>query len=65
MVLGQYTQSNYVERGRASSHFGSIHRVERCRACHAIIALGKHTQSNDIRHRMLLSSLDSTHDGTT
>ena len=39
--------------------------VERCRAWHDIIALGRQTRSNDVRHDMPLPPLDSTHGQTT
>ena len=35
--------------------------VERCRVWHAIIALGRQTQSNEVRRDMPSSPLDSTH----
>ena len=39
--------------------------VERCRVWHAIIALGRQTQSNDVRRDMPSPPLDSTHGRTT
>ena len=39
--------------------------VEQCRAWHAIIALGQHTRSNDVRRDMPSPPLDSTHGRTT
>ena len=39
--------------------------VERCRAWHAIIALGRQTRSNDVRRGMPSWPLDSTHGRTT
>ena len=41
------------------------HTIERRRAWHAIIALGRPTRSNDVRHGMILPPLDSTHGRTT
>ena len=40
------------------------HTVERRRAWHAIIALGRQTRSNDVRHGKPSSPLGSTHDRT-
>ena len=39
--------------------------VEQCRAWHAIIALGRQTRSNNVRHDMPSPPLDSTHGRTT
>ena len=39
--------------------------VERCRAWHDIIALGRKTRLNDVRHDMPSPPLDSTHGQTT
>ena len=38
----------------------AAHTVERCRAWHAIIALGRKIRSNDVRHGMPSSPLGST-----
>ena len=46
-------------------HLWAAHTVERRRAWHAIIALGRHTRSNDVRRDMPSPPLDSTHDRTT
>ena len=46
-------------------HLWAAHTVERRRAWHAIIALGQHTRSNDVRRDMPSPPLDSTHDRTT
>ena len=46
-------------------HLWEAHMVERRRAWHAIIALGQHTRSNDVRRDMPSPPLDSTHDRTT
>ena len=52
--------------GVACDHrFWAAHTVERRRALHAIIALGRQTRSNDVRRDMPLSPLGSTHDRTT
>ena len=52
--------------GVACDHrFWAAHTVERRRALHAIIALGRQTRSNDVRCDMPLSPLGSTHDRTT
>ena len=44
-----------------SSLLDNIHRVEWCRAWHAIIALGQHTRSDNLGRGMLLSLLDTIH----
>ena len=46
-------------------HLWAAHTVERRRAWHSIIALGRHTRSNDVRRDMPSPPLDSTHDRTT
>ena len=46
-------------------HLWEAYTVERRRAWHAIIALGQHTRSNDVRRDMPSSPLDSTHDRMT
>ena len=46
-------------------HLWAAHTVKRRRAWHAIIALGQHTRSNDVRRDMPSPPLDSTHDRTT
>ena len=52
--------------GVACDHrFWAAHTVERRRALHAIIALGRQTRSNDVRRDMPLSPLGSTHGQTT
>ena len=57
--------------GRATSGVACHHRlwaahtVERRRAWHAIIAVGQHTWSNDIRCGMTSPPLDCTHGQTT
>ena len=43
----------------------TAHTVERRRAWHAIIAIGKHTRSNNVRRGMPLSPLGSTNGRTT
>ena len=43
----------------------AAHTVERRQACHAIIASGKHPQSNDVRSGMTSPPLDSTYGRTT
>ena len=43
----------------------AAHTIERRRAWHAIIAHGRQTRSNDIRHDMTSPPLDSTHGRTT
>ena len=43
----------------------AAHTVKRRRAWHAIIALGRQTQSNDVRRDMPSPPLDSTHGRTT
>ena len=45
-------------------HLWAAHTVERRRAWHSIIALGRHTRSNDVRRDMPSPPLDSTHDRT-
>ena len=37
------------------------HRIERCRAFHAIVAFGQHTRSNDVGRGMTSSPLENTH----
>ena len=57
--------------GRTTSGVAFYHRlwaaqtVERRQAWHAIIALGRQTRSDDVRHYMLSPPLDSTHGRTT
>ena len=41
------------------------HTIERCRARHAIVALGRQTWSNDVGRGMPTLPLDSTHGQTT
>ena len=43
----------------------TAHTVKRHRAWHAIIAIGKHRRSYDVRRGMPSPPLDSTHDRTT
>ena len=43
----------------------AAHTVERRRAWHAIIALGRQTRSDNVRHDMPSPPLDSTHGRTT
>ena len=77
IAFGQHTWSNNFGRGTISPLLGSTHgqmsgvachhrpwiahTVKRCRAWHAITALGRHTRSNDIGRGMTLPPLDSTH----
>ena len=42
----------------------AVQTVERCRALHNIIALGRQTRTNDVRHDMPSPPLDSTHGRT-
>ena len=66
-------QSNDVGHGMPSSPLGvsCYHRlsaaqtVRRCRAWHAITALGQHTRSDDIRRGMKSLPFDNTHGRTT
>ena len=57
--------------GRTTSGVACHHRlwatqtVERCRALHDIIALGRQTRSNDVRRDIPSPPLDSTHGRTT
>ena len=37
------------------------HRIDRCRALHAIIAFGKHTRSDDVGRGMTSPPLENTH----
>ena len=57
--------------GRTTSGMAGPHRswtantVERHQAWHAIIALGRQTRSNDVRHDMPSQPLDNTHSRMT
>ena len=66
-------QSNDVGRGMPSSPLGvscyhlfsAAQTVRRCRAWHAITALGKHTWSDDVGRGMPSPPMDSRHGRTT
>ena len=52
---------NRTTSGVACHHIPwTTNTVERCRAWHAITALGQHTQADDVGHGMLSLLLDST-----
>ena len=81
IAFGQHTRSSDVGRGMPSSPLGThgrtasgvachlrlfaAHTVERRRAWHAIIALGRQTRSDDVRRDMPSPLLDSTLGRTT
>ena len=46
------TQSQTTSGVACHHRLGGAHRIERCRAFHAIIAFGQHTRSNDVGHGM-------------
>ena len=59
------TNGRTTSRVDVQHHLWAAHTVKRRRAWHAIIALGQHTRSNDVRRDMPSPPLDSTHDRTT
>ena len=60
MALVQYTRSDDVKSGMTSLPLDIIYHVGLCRACHAIISLGKHTRKNDDGHVIFSSPLECT-----
>ena len=53
---------NQTTLGVACPHLlWGAHRIERCRALHAIIAFGMHTRSNDVGCGMTSPPLENTH----
>ena len=59
------TNGRTTSRVDCQQHLWAAYTVKRRRAWHAIIALGQHTRSNDVRHDLPSSPLDSTHDRMT
>ena len=54
---------NQMTSGVACHHrLWGAHRIERCRALHAIITFGQHTRSDDVGRGMTLPPLENTHD---
>ena len=53
---------NQMTSGVACHHrLWGAHRIERCRAFHAIVAFGQHTRSDDVGRGMTSTPLENTH----